>query len=84
MGSPDKSPGGANLRHDWNNQVHDTSKLRFPHAKKLLRKLPQFGHAPSKILGQKSVKNIGLKGPQITNSVIMSHTKGIFCLIVNR
>jgi hypothetical protein len=59
-------PGGANLRHDWNNQVHVTSKLMFLHAKKFLKNLPQFGHATSKILGQKSVKNIGLKGPQIT------------------
>jgi hypothetical protein len=64
-GSARQLPGGANLRHDWNNQVHGTSKLRFPHAKKFLQKLLRFGHTPSKILGQKSGKNIGLKGPQI-------------------
>jgi hypothetical protein len=72
-------PVDANLRRDWNNHVHGSSKLRSPNAKKFLQKLPEFGHTPSKILGEKSVKNIDLNGPQITLklSYNVTHKTGI-------
>jgi hypothetical protein len=47
-------PGGANLKHHWNVQVHGTSKLRFRHAKKISPKIIlNLGMRPQKYPAEK-------------------------------